>query len=90
MIASYALAFVVLLAGKGRADEGQVTKSMRWSPAPQGNGYFLNVSENNKPANIQRKVDVSLTPGEFYTFQKLADFCIPYLLGFDAAFGYNE
>jgi hypothetical protein len=78
---------LLLLAVKGQPGKaGTLVKTLRWSRAPDGNAYFINASVTDKGNNINNSVSVSLTSAEFYTFKRLVDFSIPYMLGWDAIF----
>lgn len=69
------------------ADEGKMTKSLRWSKATGTGraGYYiaLYVTEKTPMGPQKKECGVSLTPGEFYQFKVLVEYCIPRLLGFD-------
>eukprot|EP00882_Tetradesmus_deserticola_P016638 GHRQ01017778.1.p1 GENE.GHRQ01017778.1~~GHRQ01017778.1.p1 ORF type:complete len:139 (-),score=24.43 GHRQ01017778.1:1034-1450(-) len=72
---------------KGQAGrEGTVVKTLKWSRAPDGRAYFINASVSDKANGINNSVSVSLTNAEFYTFKRLADYSIPYMLGWDTMF----
>jgi hypothetical protein len=66
--------------------EGTLTKQLRWSRAPDGKAYFINATVQDKANNINNSVSVSLTKAEFYTFKRLIDYSIPYMLGWDTVF----
>jgi hypothetical protein len=76
-----------MLAVKGQpGKQGTLVKTLKWSRAPDGNAYFINASVKDTGNNINNSVSVSLTNSEFYTFKRLVDYAIPYLLGWDALF----
>jgi hypothetical protein len=71
---------------KGTIYEGGVTKELCISPARgEGDGYVFRLSEDVKSRSVRNEVSVSLTPGEFSVVKNLAEYAIPYLLGFDLA-----
>eukprot|EP00879_Flechtneria_rotunda_P026239 GHRR01027965.1.p1 GENE.GHRR01027965.1~~GHRR01027965.1.p1 ORF type:complete len:147 (+),score=46.04 GHRR01027965.1:436-876(+) len=65
--------------------EGTLIKTFKWTPAPQGNAYFINASSEDKSAGTKYQASVSLSASEFYLLKKLIDHSFLYLLGWDAA-----
>lgn len=61
-------------------------KTLKWSKAPDGKAYFINATVKDTANSINNSVSVSMTPGEFYTFEQLIKFAIPYMLGWDTVF----
>jgi len=70
-------------------ESGKITKQMKWTPAPEGNGIFLSITVADKNAN-QGPVTYSLplTWGEVEVMKSIAGYCIPHFLGFDK--GWND
>jgi hypothetical protein len=69
---------------KGTNYEGGVTKELSIAPAGgEGDGYVFRLSEDVKSRSVRTEVSVQLTPAEFYVVKNLAEYAIPYLLGFD-------
>uniref|UniRef100_A0A383V6W3 Uncharacterized protein n=1 Tax=Tetradesmus obliquus TaxID=3088 RepID=A0A383V6W3_TETOB len=66
--------------------EGSLVKTLKWSKAPDGKAYFINATVKDTANSINNSVSVSMTPGEFYTFEQLIKFAIPYMLGWDTVF----
>ncbi|KAF6265254.1 ssDNA-binding transcriptional regulator [Scenedesmus sp. NREL 46B-D3] len=63
---------------KGQAGrEGTLVKILKWSRAPDGRAYFINASVSDKANGINNS---------FYTFKRLIDYSIPYMLGWDTMF----
>ncbi|GBF95771.1 hypothetical protein Rsub_08207 [Raphidocelis subcapitata] len=65
--------------------KGTVSKSLRWSAAPDGRGYFVNVSTGGSGGG-KAGVSVSLSKAEYYVFETLGRYAIPYMLGIDMVF----
>jgi hypothetical protein len=50
------------------AAKGTVSKSLRWSPAPDGRGYYVNVTSSGG-GGAKTNVSVSLSKAEYYVFE---------------------
>jgi hypothetical protein len=72
---------------KGQSRAGTLVKTLTWTPAPDGNAFFLNVSLTDKTQGTEKKsqASCSLTHSEFNIFKQLVNNSMPALYGFDLA-----
>lgn len=71
---------------KGRAGEGQVQKTFKWTPAADGNVYFVNASVRDRNLNTDFSASSTVSHAELYMFKCLAEYAIPRLCGWHDKF----
>lgn len=74
-------------ADKGQSRAGTLVKTLTWTPAPDGNVYFLNATLTDKTEGAEKKsqTSCSLTQYEFNILRQLVNNSMPALYGFDLA-----
>eukprot|EP00878_Enallax_costatus_P002973 GHUV01003169.1.p1 GENE.GHUV01003169.1~~GHUV01003169.1.p1 ORF type:complete len:226 (+),score=71.75 GHUV01003169.1:359-1036(+) len=70
---------------KGRAGEGQVRKTFKWTPKDDVYLLSSSVSDRNNPS-ADSYANCSMTLGEFYLFRQIANNAFWYLTGWDQKF----
>jgi hypothetical protein len=70
----------------GTNDAGQTVKRVKLSPAPDGKGFYLNLTVLDKGATGPVTFSIMLTHAELEVIKSMARYCIPYFLGLNHLF----